>query len=78
MSSYCVLFFKKWIIGWGFEASLDNGISVEYYQKKKKKRLANKKGTSLSVTIILWKRDLTFENCSWCRENEKMFCLAGD
>ena len=53
MSSYCVLFFKKWIIGWGFEASLDNGISVEYYQKKKKKRLANKKGTSLSVTIIL-------------------------
>lgn len=37
MSSYCVLLFKKWIIGWGFEASLDNGISVEYYQKKKKK-----------------------------------------
>ena len=48
-------------------------------KKKKKKNLqANKKGTSLSVTIILWKRDLTFENCSWCRENEKMFCLAGD
>lgn len=52
MSSYGVLFFKKWIIGWGFEASLDIGISVEY-NKKKKKRLVNKKGTSLSVTIII-------------------------
>ena len=39
MSSYGVLFFKKWIIGWGFEASLDIGISVEYYKKKKKKKI---------------------------------------